>query len=99
MAIKKMLLAGGAEARGQEQDPQLWWRSKLKLSLSEICELTGEAMPLIRAAINAGDLNTFIVGRRRFARPAEVVRWVDSLQAQSDAGQPVKYQARQQAAV
>lgn len=62
--------------------------------MAEIAEATGEAMPLIYAAINAGDLKTFLVGRRRFARPADVQAWVDYLQAQSDAGQPVFYQAR-----
>jgi hypothetical protein len=63
---------------------------KLKLSLAEICEATGEALPLVRAAINKGELRTFIVGRRRFARPADVLAWVDFLQR-------VKYQAREQA--
>lgn len=72
--------------------------TKLKLSLLDISEMTGEAMPLIRAAINTGDLKTFLVGRRRFARPADVEAWVDFLESESDAGRPVKYQARPQAA-
>ncbi|MGA0587258.1 hypothetical protein ACO2Q2_09045 [Dyella sp. KRB-257] len=67
---------------------------KLKLSMQDIAELTGEAPPLIYAAINAGHLKTFLVGRRRFARPADVQAWVDHLQAESDAGRPVCYQAR-----
>ena len=67
---------------------------KLKLSMADIAEMTGESMPLIYAAINAGDLKTFLVGRRRFARPADVRAWVDFLQAESDAGRPVCYQAR-----
>lgn len=71
--------------------------TKLKMSLADIAEATGEALPLIRAAINAGDLKTFLVGRRRFARPADVEAWVDFLECESNAGRPVKYQARPQA--
>ena len=69
---------------------------KLKVTLAEIATSTGEAMPLIYAAINAGHLKTFLVGRRRFARPADVAAWVDFLQAESDAGRPVCYQARKE---
>lgn len=71
---------------------------KFKLSINEICELTGENRPLIYRAIEAGDLETFIVGRRRFARPQAVKAWVDYLQKQSDAGHPVVYCARKQVA-
>ena len=67
---------------------------KLKLSLQEIAEATGESLPLIHDAINAGHLRTFVVGRRRFARPADVEKWVTFLQKQSDSGKPVKYRAR-----
>ncbi len=67
---------------------------KLKMSMADIAETTGEAMPFIYAAINAGDLKTFF-GRRRFARAADVQAWVDFLQAQSDAGHPIAYQARE----
>lgn len=66
----------------------------LKLSLEEIVRLTGESRALIHDAINAGHLKTFLVGRRRFARPADVRAWVDFLEAQSDAGTPVAYRAR-----
>lgn len=68
--------------------------SKLKLSLEEICQLSGESLPLIHDAINAGDIKTFLVGRRRFARPQDVAAWVDFLQRESDAGRPVSYRAR-----
>lgn len=68
--------------------------NKLKLSLKEIAEVTGESLPLIHDAINAGHLRTFVVGRRRFARPADVEKWVNFLQKQSDAGKPVKYRER-----
>lgn len=67
---------------------------KLKLSLQEIAAATGESLPLIHDAINAGHLRTFVVGRRRFARPADVEKWITYLQKQSDAGKPVKYRAR-----
>lgn len=68
---------------------------KLKLSLADIAETTGESLPLIHDAIRANHLRTFLVGRRRFARPADVQAWVDYLQAESDAGRPVSYRARE----
>lgn len=66
----------------------------LKLSLQQVVETTGESLPTIYAAINAGHLPTLLVGRRRFARPEAVRAWVDYLEAQSDAGKPVCYRAR-----
>jgi hypothetical protein len=67
---------------------------QLKIPLAEIPRITGESMPVIYDAINAGDLTTFLVGRRRFARPEAIRAWVDYLEAQSDAGRPVTYRAR-----
>lgn len=67
---------------------------KLKLSLRDIVDVTGESLPLIHDAINAGHLDTFLVGRRRFARPAAVAAWVDFLESRSKAGKPVSYRAR-----
>jgi hypothetical protein len=67
----------------------------LKLSLQQIVEATGESLPVIHDAINVGDLDTFLVGRRRFAKPAAVKQWVDFLEAKSKAGKPVAYRARQ----
>lgn len=69
-------------------------QQKLKLSLQEIAAITGESLPLIHDAIRAEHLRTFVVGRRRFARPTDVEKWVTYLQKQSDAGKPVKYRAR-----
>ena len=65
-----------------------------KLSLRNIAELTGESLPLIHDAINAGHLDTFLVGRRRFARPTAVAAWVDFLESSSKAGRPISYRAR-----
>lgn len=65
-----------------------------KLGLAQIAETTGESLPLIHDAIRAGHLVTFLVGRRRFAKPESVQAWVDYLQAQSNAGRPVSYRAR-----
>ena len=67
---------------------------QLKYSLQQIEEATGETRPNIHCAINAGHLETFLVGRRRFARPEAVRAWVDYLQAQSDAGKPISYRGR-----
>lgn len=66
----------------------------LKLSLQEIAETTRESVNVVYDAIAAGHLETFLVGRRRFARPAAVRKWVDFLEAQSNAGKPVVYRAR-----
>jgi hypothetical protein len=67
---------------------------KLKLGLKEITEASGESLNVVYNAINCGHLQTFVVGRRRFARPDAVRKWVDFLQAESDAGRPVKYRPR-----
>lgn len=67
---------------------------KLKFSIDDICEISGESRSQIYEAINAGHLKTFLVGRRRFAKPADAQAWIDFLQAQSDAGHPVTYQPR-----
>ena len=66
----------------------------LKIGLQEIAAATGESMNVVYDAINAGHLRTFLVGRRRFARPADIRSWIDFLQAESDAGRPVVYRAR-----
>lgn len=67
---------------------------KMKLSLRDIVDVTGECLPLIHDAINAGDLDTFVVGRRRFARPDAVRAWIDFLESRSKSGKPVCYRAR-----
>jgi len=66
----------------------------LKLGLKQIEKVTGESPPVIHAAIAAGHLKTFLVGRRRFARPEAVRAWIEYLEAQSDAGAPVSYRSR-----
>ena len=67
---------------------------RLKVGLQEIAAMTGESMPVIHDAINAGHLATFLVGRRRFSRPDAVRKWVDYLEQQSNQGTPIKYRAR-----
>jgi predicted DNA-binding transcriptional regulator AlpA len=66
----------------------------LKLGIRQIAEATGESIPTIYSAINAGDLATFLVGRRRFARPEAVRAWIDYLEAASNAGKPISYRSR-----
>ena len=66
----------------------------LKISLRQIVEATGESEPTIYRAIQAGHLDTFLVGRRRFARPAAVAAWVDMLEQASNKGKPVTYRPR-----
>ncbi len=67
---------------------------KLKLTREEISQVSGESLSIIGDAIRLGHLKTFIVGRRRFARPEAVRAWVDYLQSESDSGRPVSYRAR-----
>ena len=67
---------------------------RLKLSISNIVEATGESTHVVYDAINAGHLQTFLVGRRRFARPDAVRKWIDFLESQSNAGNPVVYRGR-----
>ncbi len=66
----------------------------LKIPIAAIPALANESLPVIYDAINAGHLRTFLVGRRRFARPDAVQEWVEFLEAQSDAGRPVVYRPR-----
>ncbi len=67
---------------------------KLKIGIQTIAEIASESVPVIYDAIHAGHLETFLVGRRRFATPKAVERWVNFLKAESDAGRPVSYRAR-----
>jgi len=70
----------------------------LKLGIEQIAEVSGESRNVVFDAIRAGHLKTFLVGRRRFARPEDVRRWVDLLERESDAGHPVCYRGRTQQA-
>jgi hypothetical protein len=67
---------------------------QLKVSIDGIIAATGESRALVYDAINRGHLKTFLVGRRRFAKPAAVRAWVDFLESESVAGRPVVYRAR-----
>ena len=66
----------------------------LKVPVAEVPGVTGESMSVVYDAIKRGHLETFLVGRRRFARPAAIRKWVDFLEAESNAGRPVSYRAR-----
>jgi len=71
---------------------------KIKLSRQEAAEAAGESLSIIDDAISAGDLKSFVVGRRRFVRPDALRKWVDWLEKQSNAGKPVAYRAKRGAA-
>jgi hypothetical protein len=68
----------------------------LKLGIDQICEVAVESRSVVNDAIRNGDLETFTVGRRRYARPEAVRKWVDFLEASSKAGKPVNYRSRDQ---
>lgn len=65
-----------------------------KLGRATISDLTGESLSVIDDAFRAGHLKSFLVGRRRFSRPADVAKWIDFLEAESAAGRPVCYRKR-----
>ena len=67
---------------------------QLKIPLAEIPAVAGESLAVVYDAIHAGHLKTFLVGRRRFARPEAIRAWVDFLEVQSERGTPVTYRAR-----
>lgn len=67
---------------------------KFKYSMQEIGAVTGESPNVVYDAIRAGHLETFLVGRRRFARHAAIQKWIDFLERESRAGRPVSYRAR-----
>jgi hypothetical protein len=71
---------------------------KLKLAVDDIVAVTSESRSIIYDAIARGQLKTFLVGRRRFARPEAVREWVDWLEHESEAGRPVVYRPRKAAA-
>ena len=52
------------------------------------------SLPGIYAAISAGHLKTFLIGRRRFVRESALREWLNFLEQQSDAGKPVIYRPR-----
>jgi len=70
---------------------------QLKVSIDGIVAATGESRALVYDAIREGHLRTFLVGRRRFAKPGAVRAWVDFLESESGAGRPVAYRARARA--
>lgn len=67
---------------------------KLKLNIDDIIATTGEQRNNVFIAMKLGHLKTFVVGRRRFARPQAVKDWIDFLERESNAGRPVKYQGQ-----
>lgn len=71
-------------------------KQKIILNMAETYHVTNQKPPLVNKAVKSGDLKTFLIGRRRFARLEDVEAWVDYLERESDAGRPVKYQAREQ---
>ena len=70
----------------------------VKVPIAEVTAATGESNNVVYDAINAGHLKTFLVGRRRFAKPEAIRAWVDFLEAESAAGHPVVYRPRDRAA-
>lgn len=68
--------------------------TKLQYSRMELPALTGQSQSNIDRAIACGDIRTVVIGRKRFATPAAVEKWLTFLAERSEAGKPVKYMAR-----
>lgn len=66
----------------------------LMLGVQQITQATGQSVNVIYDAIKAGHLVTFLVGRRRFAKPEAVQAWADYLEKESNAGRPVIYRPK-----
>lgn len=68
--------------------------NKLMVSRLEVPNITGQSQSNIDRAIACGDLETVLVGRKRFTTPAALQKWRDFLISESNAGRPVRYMAR-----
>jgi hypothetical protein len=68
--------------------------TKLQHSRLELPAITGQSLSNIDRAIACGDLETTVIGRKRWATPKAVERWLAFLAAECAAGRVVKYMAR-----
>lgn len=64
------------------------------LAIREVANISKQGIPSIYRAIELGHLQTFLIGRRRYARESAVRKWLDYLEKQSNAGTPVTYRPR-----
>lgn len=62
--------------------------------IKNVAHIAHMSMPGIYAAIAAGHLRSFLIGRRRMVRESAVRDWLDMLERASDAGKPVVYRPR-----
>jgi hypothetical protein len=60
----------------------------------EIPGVSKQSQSNVDRAIACGDLETFISGRKRYVTDAALQKWLAFLIAESAAGRPVKYMAR-----
>lgn len=68
--------------------------SKLMYGRTELPAITGQSLSNVDRAIACGDIATVLIGRKRFATAKAVEQWLAFLTAESQAGRPVKYMAR-----
>ena len=68
--------------------------NKLMVSRLEVPDITGQSQSNVDRAVACGDLETVLVGRKRFTTPAAMQKWLDFLTSESHAGRPVRYMAR-----
>lgn len=68
--------------------------NKLMFSRLELPAITGQSLSNVDRAIACGDLETVVIGRKRFATPTAAQKWLTFLASESNAGRPVRYMAR-----
>jgi hypothetical protein len=64
------------------------------MSMQDVYAESKQGPHVVNKAIELGHLETFLIGRRRFARPEKFDAWIDFLEAESEAGRPVVYRPR-----
>lgn len=67
--------------------------TKLLIPRRELPDMTAQSLSNVDRAIACGDLETVVIGRKRFATLKAVEKWLAFLAAASDAGQPIRYMA------
>jgi hypothetical protein len=66
----------------------------LVLTFDETCAALNSNRSFVNGAVKHGDLESFVIGKRRFFKREKVEKFVDFLEERSKAGNPVSYGAR-----
>lgn len=89
-----MLRPEPATFRGANGNRIMTTLQPMQYSVEQVCEVTQQSRNIVYDAINAGHLKSYLIGRRRWFKPAAVQAWVDYLEREASKGRPVAYRAR-----